>query len=229
MLGSGLPTIGENIRKLREQAGFANQLDFARALEMPQSRVSELERNRYALPDTDTLIKVAKVVGRSIDEILEGVDPGYDGIVHKELWRALKTVHEIRLAVDDDYVAKFGVPESDAEREAVTAPIRKEKIQRLIAALRHTLTALGEQSIGNEPELADEGEEPNDASAREVLDLWSSVTDEKSREAVLVVLRAHAMLALRTKELRSELESRASNRRRVRGTSAKSRRRSSGR
>lgn len=78
------PTIGENIKALREAAGFAQQNEFATALGVPQSRVSDWERDRYALPDTASLIKIAKVVGRSINTILRGIDKNYDLVVNNE-------------------------------------------------------------------------------------------------------------------------------------------------
>lgn len=73
-----MATIGENIRRLRIAAGFAEQKPFAEALSVPQSRVSDWEHDRYGLPDTATLIKMAKTLGVSIDALLSGIDPHYD-------------------------------------------------------------------------------------------------------------------------------------------------------
>lgn len=82
-----LPTIGENIVRLRKAAGFKKQGDFARKIGVPQSRVSDLEKDRYGLPDTATLIRVAKVLSCSIDRILNGVDPAYDVVIAGDLAR----------------------------------------------------------------------------------------------------------------------------------------------
>lgn len=73
-----MATIGENIRRLRIAAGFAEQKPFAEALSVPQSRVSDWEHDRYGLPDTVTLMKIAKTLGVSIDVLLAGIDPQYD-------------------------------------------------------------------------------------------------------------------------------------------------------
>jgi transcriptional regulator with XRE-family HTH domain len=75
-----LPSIGKNIRKLRVAAGYKAQGDFAIAVGVQQGRVSDWERDRYGLPDTDSLLRIAKVLGCSIDRILEGVDRGYEAV-----------------------------------------------------------------------------------------------------------------------------------------------------
>lgn len=75
-----LQTIGGNIRDLRKAAGYLNQGDFADALGVAQGRLSDWERNRYGLPDTDSLLKIAKVLGCSVDRILAGVDRGYEAV-----------------------------------------------------------------------------------------------------------------------------------------------------
>jgi phage repressor protein C with HTH and peptisase S24 domain len=73
-----MATIGENIRRRREMAGFATQKEFAAALGKPQSHVSDWETSRYKLPDTASLIEVAKILDCSLDDFLVGVDRGYD-------------------------------------------------------------------------------------------------------------------------------------------------------
>jgi transcriptional regulator with XRE-family HTH domain len=71
-------TIGENIARIRLRRGLKTQKALAEALGVPLPRVNDLERNRYALPDTDTLVRVAKALRCSIDDLLRGVDPEYD-------------------------------------------------------------------------------------------------------------------------------------------------------
>lgn len=73
-----VPTIGENIRRLRLRAGFRTSKALAQAIGVPPPRMSDWENDRYALPDTDSLIKIAKGLRCSVDELLRGVDPGYD-------------------------------------------------------------------------------------------------------------------------------------------------------
>ena len=88
-----LPTIGENIRHLRLAAGFKKQGEFADRLKVPQSRVSDWEKDRYGLPDTATLLKIAKGLDCSIDRILDGVDPGYDATKARDLIRQASDQH----------------------------------------------------------------------------------------------------------------------------------------
>lgn len=75
---SALPTIGENIRRLRHAAGFKRQGDFAERVGVPQSRVSDWENDRYETIDTRSLVKLAKILSVPVDELLRGVDADYD-------------------------------------------------------------------------------------------------------------------------------------------------------
>lgn len=76
-------TIGRNVVRLRLAAGIKTQDEFARKLGVPQPRASDLENARYKLPALKTLLKAAKVLGCSLDDILEGVDADYDQIRRK--------------------------------------------------------------------------------------------------------------------------------------------------
>jgi len=73
-----MPSLGENIKRLRVGRGYQTQRAFAVALGVEQSRLSDWENNRYGLPETPNLLKIAKVLGVSVDELLAGVDPEYD-------------------------------------------------------------------------------------------------------------------------------------------------------
>lgn len=73
-----LTTVGKNIRRLRLAAGMKTQADLARKMEIPQSRVSDLENDRYAIPDTRTLMLIAMAIGCMVDDILANVDPDFD-------------------------------------------------------------------------------------------------------------------------------------------------------
>jgi len=74
-------SVGENIRQLRQQAGYKTQGAFAEALRLPQPRVSDMENNRYGIPETPSLLKIAKLLRVSLDDLLAGVDATYDTIV----------------------------------------------------------------------------------------------------------------------------------------------------
>jgi transcriptional regulator with XRE-family HTH domain len=70
--------VGENIRRVRLAAGVTHQGQFAGLLGVPQSAVSRWENDHYAMPDTETLIKIAAALGCSIDDLLRGIYPEYD-------------------------------------------------------------------------------------------------------------------------------------------------------
>src|SRR5678816_3240652 len=74
-------SVGDNIRNLRKRAGYKTQGAFAAALGLPQPRVSDMENNRYEIPETPSLLKIAKLLQVSLDEILSGFDSSYDAIV----------------------------------------------------------------------------------------------------------------------------------------------------
>lgn len=82
---STLPTatVGGNIRRRREAAGFNTQGALARAMSVPQPQVSDWENDRYKLLDTETLMRIGKTIRASVDELLEGVDPDYDAVLYE--------------------------------------------------------------------------------------------------------------------------------------------------
>lgn len=59
---ASVATFGQNLQRLRERAGFI---------------VSKLENDQQGLPEGPTLIRLAKVLKCSVDELLEGVDADY--------------------------------------------------------------------------------------------------------------------------------------------------------
>ncbi len=68
-------SVGTNIRRLREAAGYQTQGAFAKALRVPQSRLSDWENDRYGIPEPAHLPKIATVLRISIDALLDGLDP----------------------------------------------------------------------------------------------------------------------------------------------------------
>ena len=80
-------SLGWNIKRLRWDAGFQTQKAFANHLGVPQSQVSDWENGRYAVLDVVTLVKIAKALRCSVDQLLAGLDPDYD--------RMLETGREI--------------------------------------------------------------------------------------------------------------------------------------
>lgn len=73
----GRMTVGANVKRIRKAAGFKTQAALARAMGIPQPRVSDIENDRYERPDTKTLLAYATALGCSLGDLLEGVD-GYE-------------------------------------------------------------------------------------------------------------------------------------------------------
>lgn len=73
-------SLGQNIKRLRIAAGIATQRALADRLHVPQPQVSDWENDRYATLETPTLMKLAKVMRCTIDQLLDGVDPDYDQV-----------------------------------------------------------------------------------------------------------------------------------------------------
>lgn len=57
--------------------------ELARSAGLSASRVSDLESDRYRMPDAPTLLKIAKVLRCSVDDLLEGVDPEYQAMLQQ--------------------------------------------------------------------------------------------------------------------------------------------------
>jgi transcriptional regulator with XRE-family HTH domain len=73
-----MASIGENIRTLREKAGYKTQGAFAEALGVPQPRLSDWENDRYGAPELPNLLRIAKKLNVSLEALIEGVDHEYD-------------------------------------------------------------------------------------------------------------------------------------------------------
>lgn len=76
-------SLGQNIKRLRIAAGISTQRALADRLHVPQPQVSDWENDRYATLETPTLFKLAKVLRCTIGQLLNGVDPDYDGQVRE--------------------------------------------------------------------------------------------------------------------------------------------------
>ena len=67
-------SLGQNIKRLRTAAGISTQRALADRLHVPQPQVSDWENDRYGTLETPTLMKLAKVLRCTIDQLLDGVD-----------------------------------------------------------------------------------------------------------------------------------------------------------
>jgi transcriptional regulator with XRE-family HTH domain len=57
------------------------QTELARRMGVKQSRISDLEKERYATQDLKSLFVAARVMRKPIDEIVVGFDPEYDAML----------------------------------------------------------------------------------------------------------------------------------------------------
>lgn len=77
---SPVPTFGQNLKRLRQAAGFKLSKDLATALDVTPPVVSAWENDQGGLPETPTLFKLAKTVKCRVEDLLEGIDPDYDRV-----------------------------------------------------------------------------------------------------------------------------------------------------
>jgi transcriptional regulator with XRE-family HTH domain len=78
-LGQSQPTFGSNLRALMNRSGV-RVTDVAKALGVVKSAVSGWLHDKVDLPNTPTLLRLAKAVGCTVDELLVGLDPAYDKV-----------------------------------------------------------------------------------------------------------------------------------------------------
>lgn len=88
-----LATFGGNVQRLRDRAGFKTAKSLADALQVAASVVSRWENDLTGLPEAPTLLKIAKTVRCSVEELLDGVDPDYQ--------QMLEARSEAKQVVDD--------------------------------------------------------------------------------------------------------------------------------
>ena len=73
-------SFGSNIKRLRSAAGVRTQRELADRLGVPQPQVSDWENDRHTILETGTLLRLAKALRCSVDQLLTGVDPDYDRV-----------------------------------------------------------------------------------------------------------------------------------------------------
>lgn len=71
---------GRSIKRLRKVAGLQTQKAFAERLGVAQPRVSDRQNECSPVLEVSNLIKLAKALDCSVEELLAGVDPDYDRI-----------------------------------------------------------------------------------------------------------------------------------------------------
>ena len=111
-------SLGQNIKRLRRESGLHTQKALADLLGVPQPQVSDWENDRYTVLETLTLVKIAKGLRCSVDELLVGVDPDYDRIREAGSMGGAKP-----LRLDSSVVTPAGIPvvaEGDAPSASAT-------------------------------------------------------------------------------------------------------------
>lgn len=112
-----VPSFGENVRRLRREAGFKRSKELAARLNVAASVVSRWENDATGLPEGPTLLRLAIALRCSVEDLLLGVDPDYDALVKpRELTRRFlrPTLAEMEAAEAAEILA--GMP--DAQRSA---------------------------------------------------------------------------------------------------------------
>ena len=71
-------SVGRNIKRLRLEAGICTLRAFAERLGVLDAQLSDWENDRYVVLKVRTLVRIAKVIRCSVDDLLVGVDPEYD-------------------------------------------------------------------------------------------------------------------------------------------------------
>ena len=110
-------SLGKNIKRLRLAAGLRTQKALAETLHLPQPQVSDWENDRYAVLEISTLLKLAKVLRCTVDQLLVGVDPDYDrihqsGAPGADDASSLRTLPDIPV-VPEGYAAPEGIASDD--------------------------------------------------------------------------------------------------------------------
>lgn len=77
-----VPTLGENIRTLRDRAGL-KQRELAERIGVTQGQLSNWETDRYDQLEVSNLLRIAKGLGISVNALLAGTDEGYDELLNR--------------------------------------------------------------------------------------------------------------------------------------------------
>lgn len=125
---SFVASVGENVKRIRLEAGYRHQGRFAQRAGVSQQWLSDLENGRYDMPDTPSLLKLAKALDCSVDDLLSGVDPQYDA--------ASEARHRNAVAVYGDEEIDLGDGAQQAEALKILQQARDEKEHaRIVRAL----------------------------------------------------------------------------------------------
>lgn len=145
-------TFGRNIRRLRWDAGIRTQRGLADLLGVPQPQVSDWENDRYGTLETMTLVRIAKGLRCSVDQLLAGIDADYDRVRESRGTRAAET------AGDDGYSRRpCAAPACAANRHCADIPVVAEGggSWRILDDARRSGGADVVQWVSRPPDLSD--------------------------------------------------------------------------
>jgi transcriptional regulator with XRE-family HTH domain len=80
--------LGKNIERLRVAAGHANAAAFARSIGITPATLNDWESGRYTNLRLDSLFRVARGIPCTLEELIAGVDPQYEGLIANRTRRA---------------------------------------------------------------------------------------------------------------------------------------------
>lgn len=98
-----VPTFGENAKRIRTMRNLT-QAQVAERLGVHQGQLSNLESGKSGDPTLPTILRLARVLGCQVEELVEGTDPEYDEAAkprreyHKALERASAAIAAFRNA-----------------------------------------------------------------------------------------------------------------------------------
>lgn len=133
-----MATVGQNVQKLRERAGHTNQTALARAAGMSISQISDLEADRYQLPDTKTLLKLAKALRCSVDDILDHVDPDYSSMLMETAEAEAVALRLPETDRSDDDVTSYNRNDIPVIQEGDASPSGLDGESRTISGVERT-------------------------------------------------------------------------------------------
>lgn len=127
-------TFGENLRRLRERAGFEKAKDLAAALDVVPSMISKLENDNQGLPEGPTLLRIAKAIKCSLEELFEGVDSEYDSMIQAKKTQTVGQLLTDTTAQQEQNPA-FPTEKAAVDDRALSAVDLAKRIQRDIEQL----------------------------------------------------------------------------------------------
>lgn len=125
---------GENIRRLRLQAGYETGSEFARELGWSISFLGDLEHGYHGI-SVPSLITLAKKLNVSLDVLLKGGDPEYDRECSEIGPAGRARSDDVKEREPEHAVERLMDAASTTAREAMALVSRLSKLQ--VLALKH--------------------------------------------------------------------------------------------